>query len=133
MREQRKVVTALLADVVGSTALTERLDPEDAMEVLGGAITRVIAAIESLGGTVKDLAGDGALALFGAPHPHEDDAQGAARAGLEIIRSIDEYSGDLQRRGLDPVSIRVGSRPAWPCWGPWGREARLSTERCGTR
>ncbi len=67
IREERKVITALSADLTGSTALGPRLDPEDAREVVGGALARVIEAIEELGGTIKDLAGDGVLALFGAP------------------------------------------------------------------
>ena len=60
IRRERKVVTALFADLVGSTGLTESLDPEDAMEVLGEAISRIVLLVEDLGGTVKDLAGDGA-------------------------------------------------------------------------
>ena len=73
MREERRVVTALFADIVGSTALGERLDPEDLRLIVADAIGRMIAAVETFGGTVKDLAGDGMLALFGAPVAHEDD------------------------------------------------------------
>jgi class 3 adenylate cyclase len=68
-REERKVITALCADLAGSTALSARLDPEDAREIIGGALARVIMVIEQLGRTIKDLAGDGVLALFGAPVP----------------------------------------------------------------
>ena len=74
LREERKVVTALFADLVGSTALGERLDPEEVKLVVGEAVARIVHVVESLGGTVKDLAGDGVLALFGAPVSHEDDA-----------------------------------------------------------
>ena len=80
MREERRVVTALAADLVGSTALTERLDPEEARLVVGEAVARMVHAVEEFGGTVKDLAGDGILALFGAPTAHEDDAERALRA-----------------------------------------------------
>ena len=94
MREERKVVTALFADVVGSTQLTERMDPEDAREVLGDAVRRMVDAVEAFGGTVKDLAGDGILALFGAPVTHEDDAERAVWAALRIVqpewRSLDK-------------------------------------------
>ena len=90
MREERKVVTALFADVVGSTQLTERMDPEDAREVLGGAVRRMVDAVEAFGGTVKDLAGDGILALFGAPVTHEDDAERAIRAALRIVERTDD-------------------------------------------
>ena len=73
MREERKVVSALFADLAGSTALGEQLDPEDAKLVVGEAIARMVHAVEDFGGTIKDLAGDGVLALFGAPVTHEDD------------------------------------------------------------
>jgi class 3 adenylate cyclase len=80
MREERRVVTALFADIVGSTPLGERLDPEDLKLIVADAIARMIGAVEAFGGTVKDLAGDGMLALFGAPVAHEDDAERAIRA-----------------------------------------------------
>ena len=89
MREERKVVTALFADLVGSTELTERLDPEDARDVIGGAVAAMVDAVERFGGTIKDLAGDGVLALFGAPVSHEDDAERAVLAGLEIVRAFE--------------------------------------------
>src|SRR5688572_1050033 len=86
MREERKVVTALFADIVGSTALGERLDPEDLRDIIGEAVAIVIRGVEEFGGTIKDLAGDGVLALFGAPEAHEDDAERAVRTGLRIIK-----------------------------------------------
>src|SRR6266568_2389226 len=79
MREERKVVTALFADLAGSTALGERLDPEEVKLVVGEAVARIVRTVEAFGGTVKDLAGDGVLALFGAPVTHEDDAERAVR------------------------------------------------------
>lgn len=60
MREERKTITALFADLVGWTTLAERLDAEEAREVLGAGIERVVLAVEEFGGTIKDLAGDGA-------------------------------------------------------------------------
>ena len=83
IREERKVVTAMFADLVGSTRLAERLDPEDLKLVVNDAVTRVIGAVEAFGGTVKYLAGDGVLALFGAPQAHEDDQERAVRAALQ--------------------------------------------------
>jgi class 3 adenylate cyclase/tetratricopeptide (TPR) repeat protein len=119
MREERKVVTALFADVVGSTQLTERLDPEDAREVLGGAVRRMVEAVEAFGGTVKDLAGDGVLALFGAPVTHEDDAERAIRAGLRIVREVE---GDGHPSAL---SIRVGIETGLVVLGPIGGGGRV--------
>ena len=59
IREQRRVVTALSADLVGSTPIAEQLDPEEARIVVGEAVARMVHAVEEFGGTVKDLAGDG--------------------------------------------------------------------------
>src|SRR5437762_14303336 len=84
LREERRVVTALFADLAGSTALGDRLDPEEVRLIVGEAVARIIGAVESFGGTVKDLAGDGVLALFGAPVAHEDDTEQAFRAGLRV-------------------------------------------------
>ena len=119
MREERKVVTALFADVVGSTQLTERMDPEDAREVLGDAVRRMVEAVEAFGGTVKDLAGDGVLALFGAPIAHEDDAERAIRAALRLVGRADEDP--------DPsaVSIRVGIETGLVVLGPIGTGGRI--------
>ena len=115
MREERKVVTALFADVVGSTQLTERMDPEDAREVLGGAVRRMVDAVEAFGGTVKDLAGDGILALFGAPVTHEDDAERAIRAALRIVERTDD----------DSVYVRVGIETGLVVLGPIGGGGRV--------
>ena len=117
MREERKVVSALFADLVGSTELTERLDPEDAREVIGIAIERMVHSVERFGGTVKDLAGDGMLALFGAPVAHEDDAERAVLAGLDIVGTTGG--------GPDALSVRVGIETGLVVLGPVGAGARV--------
>lgn len=109
LREERRVVTALFADLVGSTEIAERLDPEDAWEVLGGAIPRIIGVVDDFGGMIKDLAGDGVLALFGAPVAYEDDAERAVLAGLRVVDVIAEYADDAARRWLcEGLDVRVG-------------------------
>jgi ABC-type transport system substrate-binding protein/class 3 adenylate cyclase len=109
MREERRVVTAMFADLVGSTALAERLDPEDAKVIVNDAVTRAIAAVEAFGGTVKDLAGDGVLSLFGAPTAHEDDAERAVRAALRVIEEISAYADEVERAfGVSGFGVRVG-------------------------
>jgi class 3 adenylate cyclase/tetratricopeptide (TPR) repeat protein len=121
IREERKVVTALFADVVGSTRLTEQLDPEDAREVLGTAVRKMVEAVETFGGTVKDLAGDGVLALFGAPIAHEDDAERAVRAALRIVREREaERSSDAAA-----PSVRVGIETGLVVLGPVGAGGRV--------
>ena len=109
MREERRVVTALFADLVGSTALGERLDPEELKLIMADAIARMIAAVEAYGGMVKDLAGDGVLALFGAPVAHEDDAERAIRTGLRIADDIEQFAGEVERGwGIGGFNVRVG-------------------------
>jgi ABC-type transport system substrate-binding protein/class 3 adenylate cyclase len=109
LREDRRVVTALFADLVGSTALGERLDPEELKLIIADAIARVIGAVEAFGGTVKDLAGDGVLALFGAPVAHEDDPERAVRAALRIVEEIAEFGHEVERGwGIEGFAIRVG-------------------------
>ncbi|HYZ13080.1 MAG TPA: AAA family ATPase [Actinomycetota bacterium] len=117
MREERKVVTALFADVVGSTRLMEELDPEDAREVLGAAVRRMVEAVEAFGGTIKDLAGDGVLALFGAPVAHENDAERAIRSALRIVRDVDVDESS--------VSVRVGIETGLVVLGPVGAGGRV--------
>jgi ABC-type oligopeptide transport system substrate-binding subunit/class 3 adenylate cyclase len=107
--DERRIVTALFADVAGSTALSERLDPEEAKLVIGGAISRAIRAVEAYGGTVTSLMGDGLLALFGAPVAHEDDPERAVRAGLDIMASAREYAEEVRRGwGVEGFAMRVG-------------------------
>src|SRR2546422_397933 len=126
MREQRKFVTVLAGDVVGSTALGERLDPEDVRLVVGGAIERMIAAVEDLGGTVKDLAGDGLFALFGAPVTHEDDPERAVRTALRIIREILEYAGEVEQGwGIAGFTVRIGIASGLAVLGPVGGGSRI--------
>src|ERR671936_1167240 len=97
LREERKVVTALFADLAGSTSLGERLDPEEAKLVVGEAVARMIHAVETFGGTINVIAGDGVLALFGAPTTHEDDPERAVRAALRIIADVAEYGSEVAR------------------------------------
>jgi predicted ATPase/class 3 adenylate cyclase len=83
-REERKVVTALFCDLVGSTATGERLDPEDLQALLSRYHGQVRSELERFGGTVEKFIGDAVVALFGAPVAHEDDAERAVRAALAV-------------------------------------------------
>ena len=81
-------MTALFADIVGSTSLAERMDPEDFRDMVREAMARMGGAIERFGGEVFEYRGDGILALLGAPIAHEDDPERAILAALEIMDSI---------------------------------------------
>src|SRR4051794_16659945 len=126
VREERKIVTAVFADIVGSTALAEQLDPEDVKLVVGDAVARIVSEIEALGGHVKDLAGDGVLAFFGAPTTREDDAERALRAALRLVAEIDEYAREVHRGwGIDGFGVRVGAATGSVVLGEVGAGARV--------
>ncbi len=88
MSEERKLVSVLFADIVGSTALGEDNDPEVVRAVLGSYFERVRQIVESHGGTVEKFIGDAAMAVFGVPRLHDDDAERAVRAALAIQAAI---------------------------------------------
>src|SRR5918912_431071 len=81
-REQRKTVTVLFCDVVGSTALGESTDPEALRTLLGRYFDQMKAIVERHGGTVEKFIGDAVMAVFGVPQLHEDDALRALRAAV---------------------------------------------------
>jgi class 3 adenylate cyclase len=109
MQGERKLVTALFADIVGSTSLAEGMDPEDWREIVGGAHQRVSQAIYRYEGTIAQLLGDGVLAFFGAPLAHEDDPERAIRAGLNLLDGIASYAKELKQAGrVEDFQVRVG-------------------------
>jgi len=86
--ERRQVITVMFADLVGSTALSARMDPEDLRELNSAYQKCVAEAVRRFGGFVARYFGDGVLVYFGYPQAHEDDADRAVRAGLEVIASV---------------------------------------------
>src|SRR5258706_4809006 len=105
---ERKVVTALFADVVGSTAMAEQMDPEDRTSMMNGAFDRLSPAIYHYEGTIARLLGDALLAFFGAPVAHEDDPARAIRAALEMLDTTREYARLVKDKyGMD-FAIRIG-------------------------
>ena len=102
---ERRPITVLFADIAGSTAIAEHMDPEDWTAIVGQAFARMNQTIERYGGTVARLMGDGVLAFFGAPVAHEDDPERAVRCGLEMARAIDELGAS---NGGVGIRIRVG-------------------------
>jgi class 3 adenylate cyclase/tetratricopeptide (TPR) repeat protein len=104
---QRKPVTILFADIVGSTSIAEKLDPEEWKEVVQGAHHRVSEAIYRYEGTIAQLLGDGVLAFFGAPLTHENDPERAVRAALDLQESIVDYRRQLVGF-VDDFHMRVG-------------------------
>jgi class 3 adenylate cyclase len=116
---ERRQVTVMFSDLVGSTALSARLDPEDLREVISAYQKCVAKTVQRFGGFVAKYMGDGVLVYFGYPHAHEDDAERAVRAGLELIAAVGALraAGQLQTRvgiatGLVVVGDLIGSGDA---------------------
>lgn len=106
--EARKVVTILFVDLVGSTGLTEQLDPEEAREVVGQFYKVVQDAVERFEGSVANLLGDAVLAVFGLPVTHEDDPERAVRAGLTIRDAMPDFNDRLAAAHGVRLAVRVG-------------------------
>jgi class 3 adenylate cyclase/predicted ATPase len=99
---ERRQVTVMFSDLVGSTALSVRMDPEDLREVISAYQKCVAETVRHLGGFVARYVGDGVLVYFGYPQAHEDDAERAVRAGLELITAV------AGLKTCAPQQVRVG-------------------------
>jgi predicted ATPase/class 3 adenylate cyclase len=108
-QQQLKQVTVLFADVVDSTRLSQHLDPEDMLAVMGGALRRFAASIERHGGRVLQFAGDGLHAAFGVETTREDDPERAVRAGLALLTEAKLHAAEVATKFAVPdFAIRVG-------------------------
>jgi class 3 adenylate cyclase len=101
-RAERRQVTVMFSDLVGSTALSGRMDPEDLREVISAYQKCVAETVQRFDGFVAKYMGDGVLVYFGYPQAHEDDAERAVRAGLELVTAV----GALKTHA--PLQTRVG-------------------------
>src|ERR671920_653793 len=128
---ERKYVTVLFADVVDSTGLGERLDPEQVAEIMNGAFAFLNASVKKYDGTIARLLGDAILAFFGAPLAHEDDAERAVRAGLDIQAAAREYAEEVKRNyGVD-FKVRVGINTGLAVLAAVGDEIRTEYTAMG--
>jgi len=126
--EERKVITAIFVDLVGSTARSEQLDPEDVKALVAPYHARVRAELEGHGGTFEKFSGDAVLALFGSPKAHEDDPERAIRAGLAVREAIDELNAEDEwldlhiRIGIHTgeALVMLGARPSEGEWSAAG-------------
>jgi class 3 adenylate cyclase len=99
---ERRQVTVMFSDLVGSTALSARLDPEDMREVITAYQKTVEETVDRFGGVVAKYMGDGVLVYFGYPQAHEDDAERAVRCGLAVIEAVARISS------VEPLQTRIG-------------------------
>ena len=126
---ERRQVTVMFSDLVGSTVLSARMDPEDLRELISGYQKCVAETVQRFGGFVAKYMGDGVLVYFGYPQAHEDDAERAVRAGLKLVAAISDLKthaalqtrvgiatglvvvGDLIGSGASQVQAIVGKTP----------------------
>jgi class 3 adenylate cyclase/tetratricopeptide (TPR) repeat protein len=101
---ERRHLTVMICDLVGSTALSARLDPEDTAAVFDAFHSACARIVKSYDGFLSDFRGDGILAYFGHPRAHEDDAERTVRAALDIV----EGTLRLETRAAEPLSVRIG-------------------------
>ncbi len=126
--EERKVITAIFVDLVGSTARSEQLDPEDVKALVAPYHARVRSELEGHGGTFEKFSGDAVLALFGSPKAHEDDPERAIRAALAVREAIadlneeDEWLDLHIRIGIHTgeALVMLGARPSEGEWSAAG-------------
>ena len=126
--EERKVITAIFVDLVGSTARSENLDPEDVRSLVAPYHARVRGELEGHGGTFEKFSGDAILALFGTPKAHEDDPERAIRAALAVRQGIAELNEEDEwldlhiRTGIHTgeALVMLGARPGEGEWSAAG-------------
>src|SRR5271166_557777 len=107
---ERRPITVMFCDLVGSTALASRLDAEDWRSLVNAYLDEASAAVTRLGGHVLKRLGDGLMALFGYPQAQENDAERAVRAALAIQRALGEMNARNAAKGAPQLSARIGLR-----------------------
>ena len=124
---ERRYLTVMFCDLVGSTPLSEQLDLEDLHELIRRYLEAAGAVAQSFSGFIGQYHGDGMLVYFGYPRAREDFAVLGVRAGLEIVRAVADLSGQLVREGQPEVRVRIGVHTGLVVGGELGRGERRET------
>ena len=122
---ERRPITVMFCDLVGSTSMAAKLDAEDWRTLVNAYLDEASAAVTGLGGHVLKKLGDGLMALFGYPHAQENDAERAVRAALAIQRALVEINARNASRGAPELSARIGLES----WAGRGRRNRRGVRR----
>jgi class 3 adenylate cyclase/predicted ATPase len=120
-KAERRHLTLMICDLVGSTALSARLDPEDMRAVIDAYHAACARITRTYDGFLAEFRGDGILAYFGYPFAHEDDAERSVRAGLDIIAAV----AQLETRAGEPLAVRIGIASGLVVVGDLSREGAL--------
>ena len=130
---ERRQLTVMFCDLVGSTELSSKLDPEDMRTIIGAYHRCCTELVQQIGGFVAKYMGDGILVYFGYPQAHEHDAEQAVRTGLALVDAVPK----LPTAG-SPLQIRVGIATGMVVWANWlgrsagARDSWRDPERCGS-
>jgi class 3 adenylate cyclase/tetratricopeptide (TPR) repeat protein len=128
---ERKQVTVLFCDLVGSVSIAERLDPEEYHDLLEDYLDIVFPEVYRREGVVNVLAGDGVMALFGAPVAHEDSPERAVKAALAVREALEPLSARLQAAHGVPLQIRIGINTGPVVVGPVGNDRKMDYTAIG--
>jgi class 3 adenylate cyclase/tetratricopeptide (TPR) repeat protein len=129
---ERRVITILFFDIKGSTAMAEKLDPEEVMEIMNGAFEVLSEPVYRYEGTIARLMGDALLCFFGAPITHEDDPDRACRCALDVLAAARSYADRLEReRGIPDFNVRVGINTGLVVVGEVGADMRVEYTAMG--
>ena len=120
---ERRHLTVLFCDLVGSASLSEQMDPEDFRDLLAAYQDTCATVVNHYDGVVARYVGDGLLIYFGYPHAHEDDAPRAVRAGLEIVEAVGKIDLDLAL-SVNSLHVRIGIATGTVVVGDIGTGAR---------
>ena len=123
---ERRQLTVMFCDLVGSTAISARLDPEDLSSVLGAFQKACVSAVTAFGGSIAKYMGDGALVYFGYPEAHEDDAERAVRAGLALLDAMAAMRLPLPVRPQVRIGIATGLVVVGELIGEGGAQERVA-------
>src|SRR5262245_54732311 len=121
---ERRQLTVLFCDLVDSTALASRLDPEDLREVIRAYQGTCAEVIQRFDGHIAQYLGDGLLVYFGYPQAHEDDAQRAVRTGFGLVEALDTLNRRLAQGQAVPLALRVGIHTGLAVVGEIGGRGR---------
>jgi adenylate cyclase len=123
---RRVHASVLFCDIRGFTALSENLPPEETIELLNAYYTLMFAAIESQGGIVSLMIGDGLMALFGAPKPLENPAKCAVSSAVDMLALMGQFNQDRQAGGKNPINIGIGIATGEVVAGYAGTQSRAT-------
>ncbi len=126
LREDRREVAVIFADVTGFTAICERLDPEKIHDLMNGCFAGLTQAIQTEEGCIDRYLGDAVMAIFGAPVAHEDDPTRACRAALAMQSFVKEFSGQWEAGTGVSLKIRIGIHCGLVVAGALGSDARMA-------